>query len=58
MDRNIEFQQNLATLPVAVLIIVAASNRMQHLAPLLPDILAALTDLPARSLRKVGSHEP
>ena len=57
MDRNIEFQQNLATLPVAVLIIVAASNRMQHLVPLLPDILAALTDLPARSLRKVGSHE-
>lgn len=52
-----EFQQNPATLPVAVLIIVAPSNRMEHLVPLLPNILAALTDLPARSLRKVGTHK-
>ncbi len=55
MDRNIEFQQNLATLPVAVLVIVAPSNRMEHLTPLLPDILSALTDFPARTLRKVGA---
>lgn len=52
-----EFQQNPATLPVAVLIIVAPSNRMEHLVPLLPNTLAALTDLPARSLRKVGTHK-
>lgn len=58
MDRNIEFQQNLDALPVAVLIIVAASNRMEHLAPLLPDILAAATDVPARTLRKVGTGMP
>ena len=56
MDRNIEFQQNLARLPVAVLVIVAANNRMEHLVPLLPNILAALRDLPPRSLRKVSMH--
>jgi hypothetical protein len=53
MDRNIEFQQNLAELPLPVLVIVAASNRMEHLVALLPDILAALTDPPSRGLRKV-----
>lgn len=57
MDGNMEFQQNPATLPVAVLIIVAPGNRMEHLVPLLPNTLAALTDLPARSLRKVGTHK-
>ena len=54
MDRNLEFQQNLARLPVAVLVVVAVTNRMEHLVPLLPDILSALADLPARTLRKVG----
>lgn len=54
MDRNLEFQQNLDRLPVAVLVVVAASNRLEQLVPLLPDILSALADLPARSLRKVG----
>ena len=54
MDRNLEFQQNLDRLPVAVLVVIAASNRLEHLVPLLPDILRALADLPARTLRKVG----
>ncbi|HEY4083502.1 MAG TPA: DUF5615 family PIN-like protein [Burkholderiaceae bacterium] len=30
MDRNLEFQQNLSTLPVAVLVVEALSNRMAH----------------------------
>ncbi len=54
MDRNLEFQQNLDRLPVAVLVVIAASNRLEHLVPLLPDILSALADLPVRTLRKVG----
>ncbi len=36
MDQNLEFQQNLATLPVAVLVIDAVSNRIMHLEPLVP----------------------
>ncbi len=28
MDRNLEFQQNPATLPIAVLVVEAVSNRM------------------------------
>ena len=29
-DRNIEFQQNLSTLPLAVVVLVAESNRLEH----------------------------
>ncbi len=35
-DRNLEFQQNLAKLPIAVVILVARKNRVQDLEPLLP----------------------
>ena len=33
-DQNIEFQQNLAELPIAVLVVVAKSNRMGDVGPL------------------------
>jgi len=36
MDRNLEFQQNLAALPIAVLVVEAVSNRMEHLVPMVP----------------------
>ena len=53
-DKGIEYQQNLATLPIAVLIVLAHSNRMEHMAPLVPIILKALDDLPLRTLRKIA----
>ena len=37
MDGNLEFQQNLATLPIAVLVVEAVSNRMEYLLPQLPS---------------------
>jgi hypothetical protein len=55
MDQNLEFQQNLATLPIAVLIIKAVSNRLEHLAPLVPDVLQALNHMQPRTLRRVGA---
>jgi predicted nuclease of predicted toxin-antitoxin system len=54
-DRNLEFQQNLAKLPIAVVVLIARKNRVQDLEPLLPELAALLVALPARSLRKVGS---
>ena len=41
-DQNLQYQQNLRALPVAVIVLVAKSNRIQSLKPLVPDILAAL----------------
>lgn len=55
MDRNLEFQQNLSALAVAVLVIEAVSNRMEHLKPLVPSILAALLHVAPRTLSKVAA---
>lgn len=57
MDGNLEFQQNLATLPVAVLVVEAVSNRMEHLRPLVPNILNGLDHLAPKSLKRVGASK-
>ena len=54
MDQNLEFQQNLLTVPIAVLVIVALSNRIEHLIPLVPSILRELNHISPRSLRRIG----
>ena len=41
-DQNIECQQNLKTLPVAVVVLVAESNRLESLEPLVPELLQVL----------------
>ena len=58
MDQNIDFQQNLATLPVAILVVEAISNRMEHLQPLVPAILRELNHIPPKSLRRVKCAPP
>jgi predicted nuclease of predicted toxin-antitoxin system len=55
MDRNLEFQQNLATLPIAVFVIEAVSNRMEDLESILPAILNELEHVSPRSLRRIGA---
>jgi len=54
-DQNIEFQQNLKTLPVAVVVLAAASNRLESLEPLVPDLLRALELLQPKSFVRVGA---
>ncbi len=54
MDGNLEFQQNLAALPIAILVVQAVSNRLEHLVPLVPGILEEIDKLPPKSLRRVA----
>jgi hypothetical protein len=54
MDQGIEFQQNIAALPFGVLLVLASSNRMAHLQPLVPAILEALPRLQPGQLRRIG----
>ena len=54
MDRGIEFQQNLATVSVGILLVRAPSNRMVHLLPLVPAILESLPVLKPGQLHRVG----
>jgi predicted nuclease of predicted toxin-antitoxin system len=53
-DRNIEFQQNLKLLPVAIVVLRARNNRIQALEPLIPELLQLLSHIQPRTLRKVG----
>ncbi len=42
VDRNLSFQQNTATLSIAVVVLAAQSNRLQDLVMLVPQLLARL----------------
>jgi predicted nuclease of predicted toxin-antitoxin system len=53
-DQNLQFQQNLQKLPIAVLVLVAASNRLAALRPLIPELLSALSTLKPRALVRIG----
>ena len=57
MDGGLEFQQNLKALPVAVLIMEALSNRIEHLEPLVPEVLKELNHILPRTLRRVRRSE-
>ena len=54
-DQNLEFQQNLAVLPIAVVVMVADSNRLESLEPLVPDVLEALKTLKPKTVLRVGA---
>jgi len=45
VDRNLEFQQNLAKFDIAVLILRAPSNRLADLKPLVPKVLSMVPSL-------------
>jgi len=55
-DQNLEFQQNLSKLPIAILVLVAKSNRMEDIEPLTPKILEALNHVAPKTLKKVGAQ--
>ncbi len=52
-DQNLEHQQNPATYEIAILVLVARSNRIQDLAPLIPRVLQLLPSLRAGQLIRV-----
>lgn len=54
-DQNLQYQQNLRTLPLAVAVLVARSNRIQDLKPLIAGLQSALAVLPPRTLVMVGA---
>jgi hypothetical protein len=54
VDRNLAFQQNVATLQVAVVVLRAKTNRLADLMPLVPDLMAAIDTTKAGAVRFVG----
>jgi predicted nuclease of predicted toxin-antitoxin system len=53
-DRDLEFQQNLATLPIAVVVLHVPRTRIQAIEPVIPQLLKLLNHLPAKALRRVA----
>lgn len=54
-DQNLRYQQNLSALPIAVTVLVAKSNRIKDLRPLIPELLAALGRLQPRTFVEIGA---
>ena len=52
-DQNLEHQQDLRALPIAVAVLVAASNRTESLRPLVPELLRVLPALNQGDLIRV-----
>jgi hypothetical protein len=52
-DQNLQYQQNLARLPVSVVVLGAQSNRIEQLHPLLPRLMAVLSSLGSRVFVRV-----
>ena len=54
-DQNLKFQQNPATLPISVIILVAVDNRIETLRPLVPRVLEVLQSIRPGQLVRVGA---
>lgn len=52
-DRNLEFQQNLARLPLAVIVLIAVDNRIESLRPLVPELLEVLDSIQQNDLIRI-----
>lgn len=55
VDKNLPYQQNLTTLPVAVVVLHAVSNELLSLIPLMPELEQALDQLKPGSCVAVGT---
>lgn len=54
-DQNLEFQQNLARSRLAVVVLVAPSNTIEDLLPLVPRLLATLPHARPGGVVRVGA---
>lgn len=55
MDRGVEFQQNIQSLSIGVLLIRAPSNRFEDLQPLIAEVHNALNTVQPGQLRRVDA---
>ena len=53
-DQNLQYQQNLQSSGVAVIVMVASSNRLPNLIPLIPDVRNILAQIYPGQVIEVG----
>ena len=54
VDQNLRYQQNLRNAGIAILVIVARSNRLRDLLPVMESVRRSLGDLPPGGLIEVA----
>ncbi len=54
VDQNLPFQQDLQSSGLGVVVVVALTNRVKELRPLIPQILASLESVKPGELIRVG----
>jgi hypothetical protein len=54
VDRNLSYQQNLTAVPISVIVLRAATNRLAELRLLVPEVLAAIGSAKPGSATIVG----
>lgn len=55
VDRNLQFQQRIDTLPLAVLVVQAPDNRLETLRSVMAEVREALVSIGPHELKIVGS---
>jgi hypothetical protein len=53
-DQNLQFQQNLSRAPLGVVVLVARSNALEDLLPLVPSLLQAVRNTRPGEVRRVA----
>ena len=54
-DRNLEYQQNLATFDLAIVVMVAATNDIEDLRPLMDAVNGTIRSIKRTEVRYVGN---
>ena len=52
-DQNLEYQQDLRELDIPIVVLVARTNRLDDLRPLISDVLAALDNISPGNIIRV-----
>ncbi len=55
VDKNLQFQQSQAGLPMSVLVVHAVNNKFETLKPLMPQVREALLVIQPCELRRIGA---
>jgi hypothetical protein len=54
VDRNLTFQQNLESMQIAIVVLVARGNRLTDLMPLVPALRRALESIERGQIVRLG----
>ena len=53
VDKSLRFQQPIDRFPIRIILLLARSNNIKHLRPLMPSVRAYLTDGPFEKLKEI-----